>query len=96
MTLKLEWLDGESLPYRQPDPLYPNGVDIEERAGASPTCFTTLPYPAPRCGVWVISCPDCKKTVVITAAGRADDARSARVTCLRTYAAPTLSQGGAQ
>jgi hypothetical protein len=82
VLLELEWVDGESLPSRRPDPLYPEGVDIEERAGTSPTCFTALPYPAPRCGVWVINCPQCGKTVVITAAGRADDARSARIACL--------------
>jgi hypothetical protein len=79
--LQVEWIDAGRDAECPADPLYPQGVDIEERAGAARTCFTRLRYPAVRCGVWQISCPHCPRVAVVTAAGRADDPRSFRMAC---------------
>lgn len=48
-----------------------------------PHCFTPLPYPAPQCGHWLVECDECPFSVIITAAGRADDPISVRVACPR-------------
>jgi hypothetical protein len=80
-SLKIEWLDGGRERQGLADPSYPDGVHVVERAEAAKNCFTKLPYSAPRCGQWSISCGKCGKRVLITAAGRADDPRSIAVAC---------------
>ena len=35
----------------------------------------------PCCGIWSIHCRACRKTVMVTAAGFADDPRSVRIGC---------------
>jgi len=62
-----------------PDPAYPNGkkIDLE----IQPNCEVQLPYPAPECGQFVITCNDCKAAVIATAAGRPDDPVSITVPC---------------
>jgi hypothetical protein len=81
MTLKATWVDGHRLPRAKPDPEYPNGIDVDTSGGAVETCVTTLPYPAPRCGMYVVACDKCWMRVVVTTAGRIDDPRSLKVAC---------------
>lgn len=45
------------------------------------TCETRLPYPAARCGTYVIECSKCGLSVACTTAGRPDDPRLARLPC---------------
>ena len=64
------------------DPNYPDGIDIDASEGLVPFCVARLPYPAPECGVFLVSCSECLKQVAITAAGRADDPKTVQIACL--------------
>ena len=66
-----------------PNPDFLDGVEIDGTNGdrSIASCLTTIPYPAPECGQWLLTCRLCSLTVLITAAGRPDDPRSARVPC---------------
>jgi hypothetical protein len=81
MTLTVRWIDGKREPVCPPNPLYPNGIDIDLSRGASVTCSAALPYPALRIGGFAIDCPVCGQSAYITTAGRADDPRSIKVAC---------------
>lgn len=97
MTLQVEWVDGGREPRMPPDPRYPDGIDLDEtthqridvKSGAvisadadRKSCFTFLrPYPAPRCGSFVIECDVCGLRAIVTTAGRRDDPRSVRLPC---------------
>lgn len=79
--MKIEWIDREREPQCAPNPKHPNGIDVD-MSGGGPSCYTELPYPAKRCGVYVVECEKCGLRVGITTAGRADDPRSAKLGCL--------------
>ena len=78
---EVEWVDGKRWPQCQPDPRYPEGIDIDSSDGSSASCMTPLPYPAPRVGKYVLHCMLCGQRVLITVAGRPDDPRSCRLAC---------------
>lgn len=40
-----------------------------------------LPYPAERCGVYLVTCDKCGYSAAITTAGRVDDPRSVTIPC---------------
>jgi hypothetical protein len=82
-ALVVEWLDAGREPRSPPDKRFPNGVDADVSLGAAVTCATPLPYPAKRCGQYVITCPTCDVRVMVTTAGRVDDPRSVKIACLR-------------
>ena len=82
--LRVRWLDAGCKPQYPPDPLYPNGIKVDLSRGASVVCEIALPYPAPRCGQWMVSCRRCGQVNIITAAGRVDDPRSVRIACHAT------------
>lgn len=63
-----------------PNPEYPEGVDINLADGAV-SCHADIPYPAPECGIFVVSCDTCKWSIGITAAGRPDDPRTIQLAC---------------
>ena len=82
--LAVEWHDHGREPQCKPDPNYPDGKDIRAvRNDDVPTCHTTLPYPAKRCGVYLVHCDTCQLSVGVTTAGRPDDPRSLTVECLK-------------
>lgn len=81
MTLSVRWIDRHREPQAKPNPLYPNGIDLDISGGASATCRTSLPYPAKRIGYYFIKCETCGLTTVVTTAGRSDDPRSVNVAC---------------
>lgn len=83
MALTKIWLDAGREPQCGPNPDYPTGIDLDASGGATPTCSTTLDYPAKRCGVWFLECSICHLTLGITTAGRPDDPKSIRVPCRR-------------
>jgi hypothetical protein len=84
VTFKVEWIDHEREPRNPPNPEFPDGVDIDMRGESSaPSCHTKLPYPALRCGYYVVECEICGLRVAVTTAGRRDDPRSIRITCRR-------------
>ena len=83
-NLNVEWIDSFRDPQNDPNPDYPNGIDFDVVDGIdTPACYTDLPYPAKRCGRFVITCRTCDLTVMVTTAGRPDDPKSIRVPCKR-------------
>lgn len=81
--MKIEWLDKGVEPRCAPNPEFPNGRDIDLSDGAERTCSADLPYPARRCGLYVIECEECLLRVGITTAGRVDDPKSVKFACGR-------------
>ena len=59
------------------DSAHPDGIDIDATNGEEGV-WVDLPYPAPECGVFVITGSDIGN-VVITVAGRPDDPRRVKV-----------------
>jgi hypothetical protein len=80
-VLKITWIDRGLEPQCQPNPRYPTGIDIDVTNGARRSCKTDLPYPAQRCGLWLVQCENCGNNIIITTAGRVDDPRSVRLPC---------------
>jgi hypothetical protein len=83
MTAKLAvaWIDAKREPKSQPDPRYPKGIDFDMSKGAEKTCSTNLPYPARRCGLYLVTCKTCGQRTMVTTAGRRDDPRSIKLAC---------------
>ena len=85
MTIEVVFLDSGREPQCKPDPKYPNGRDIEIPRGSIPGnstwCCSNLPYPAPRCGVYEITCNNCGLKVALTVTGRVDDPRTITIPC---------------
>lgn len=79
--LIIQWLDLKREPQCPPDPKHPLGVDFDISEGAERVCSVPLPYPAKRCGVYVVTCDVCRLRIAITTAGRPDDPRSLKVAC---------------
>lgn len=82
MSFKVKWIDGKRSPQSAPDHRYPNGVDLDMRVDADePACRCDLPYPAKRCGVYMVECRKCSVRVMVTTAGRTDDPRTVHISC---------------
>lgn len=79
--ITVTWHDGGREPQCDPDPRYPNGIDLDVSEGTKPTCKVEFPYPAKRCGHYVVHCQDCGLKGAITTAGRVDDPRSLTMAC---------------
>lgn len=79
--MKVLWIDKGREPQCPPDPAHPLGIDVDVSDGAEATCTTALPYPAKRCGYYIITCPVCGYGVAVSTAGRPDDPRSVKVPC---------------
>lgn len=80
-VLIVEWIDHGREPQCAPNPKYSAGVDVDISGGAERACTTKLPYPAQRCGAYVVTCEVCGTRVGVTTAGRPDDPRSVKVAC---------------
>lgn len=78
---KVEWFDHEREPQCPPNPAYPEGIDLRTADGAANHCTVPLPYPAKRCGVYLVECGRCGLRVACTTAGRPDDPRSIELRC---------------
>lgn len=81
MGFDIRWHDAKREPTQQPDPRYPDGIDLDLAGPLQPACSTLLPYPAKRCGAFLIRCTTCGWTGVVSTAGRPDDPRSVRIPC---------------
>jgi hypothetical protein len=81
MKLTVKWIDRGREPTEKPNPNYPNGIDLDQTIVGQRSCKTDLPYPAKRCGYYVVHCLKCKYTTIITTAGRPDDPKSVKVPC---------------
>ena len=78
---KIEWLDAKREPQCEPNPAYPDGIDLDCSLGWPQTCTVALPYPARRCGSYFVRCGKCGQSVGCTTAGRPDDPRSIKMAC---------------
>lgn len=80
---EIRWLDRGRPPRVPPSPQFPEGKDVNLTLPGEPGCTVQLPYPCPHpnVGAWMVRCLTCGTTVMITAASRPDDARSARIPC---------------
>jgi hypothetical protein len=76
----VEWNDGKREPQCPSDPAYPDGIDVDVSSGKT-ACVVSLPYPAKRCGFYVVRCRLCDFSVALTTAGRRDDPRSIKIPC---------------
>ena len=81
MKFEITWYDAGREPRSPPDPAYPDGIDVDMSNRATQTCQTALPYPAKRCGQYLVKCETCGLTTIVTTAGRRDDPRSVRLRC---------------
>lgn len=79
--MKVEWIDRGREPMSASDPRFPNGQDNDISRGAERSCYQELPYPAKRCGLYIVECERCGYRAAITTAGRPDDPRSIRIPC---------------
>lgn len=79
--MKVKWIDYKREPRCAPNPAFPNGIDLDATVEGEKFCQTELPYPAKRCGVYVVECPICGTRVTATTAGRPDDPKSIKVPC---------------
>jgi hypothetical protein len=79
--LTVVWIDDGCEPLSAPDPNFPAGRDIGLSGDAVATCRTDLPWPAKRCGVYVVECRRCGTKVAVSTAGRPDDPRSLIIPC---------------
>jgi hypothetical protein len=64
-----------------PDPNYPHGMAFPAPPGTMVSCKVELPFPAPECGFYEVRCLTCNMSVLISVAGRVDDARSLQLPC---------------
>ncbi len=86
---KIDWVDHHREPQCKPNPDYPDGIDIDVTQGEETTCTVALPYPARRCGLYIVACTLCGYRMALTTAGRPDDPRSVKLPCIlkgRTHA----------
>lgn len=81
MTHKIEWLDSGREPKCAPDPDFPIGEDVNMAMPGRESCKVDLPYPARRCGCFIVECEKCGLRVGVTTAGRPDDPRSLTMAC---------------
>jgi len=81
MTLTFKWIDRGFAASNPANPRYPSGIDLDVSKGAPRTCKVALPYPAQRCGMFLVKCETCGQNAVVTTAGRTDDPRSVTVAC---------------
>lgn len=81
----VRWVDSGREPLCGPNPSFLEGRDLDVSQGAERACVLELPYPARRCGVYVIECKTCGLAVGFTTAGRPDDPRRVKFACKPKY-----------
>lgn len=81
IDMKISWLDAGREPQCPSNRAYPLGIEVDLSQGSALTCKVSLPYPARRCGAWVVECRICGLRIALTAAGRPDDPHTVKVAC---------------
>lgn len=81
-VFEIMWVDRGRYPQVPSNPAFPDGIHLDITRGAEVYCSTPLPYPAKRCGEYVIRCSICRRVLVVcTTTGRPDDPRSIKFGC---------------
>ena len=84
MTIDVTFLDAGRSPTEKPNPKFPDGMAINLNVNPiAKSCTKNLPWPAPRCGSYIVTCRECGFTAGVTVAGRADDPRIITIPCKR-------------
>ena len=81
-TFKVEWFDLGREALFPPDPLIPDGLDLDLTFGRK-GCVAALPYPARGSGIHYAECTVCGANILIAATGRADDPKTIKMPCRR-------------
>lgn len=85
MAIDVTFLDSGREPQCKPDPRFPDGRHIrlmpEKPEADHKSCTYNLPYPAPRCGSYVVECKTCGYRAALNVAGRPDDPRIVTLPC---------------
>lgn len=81
MKHTVEFIDLEREPRHQFLREHMHGLDLDLSRGVEDVCVVPVPWPAERCGYWMIRCAFCGLSTMITAAGRVDDPRSVKLAC---------------
>lgn len=80
--IDVKFIDSGRDPTQKADPRFPNGKRIDlTTAFDKKSCTRNVPFPAPRCGVYVVTCRTCGYSAAITVAGRADDPNMVTLPC---------------
>lgn len=81
--VEVKWIDDKREPKCPPNPRYPRGIDVVAfpAKSAHKTRKVDLPYPAKRCGWYLVKCLRCQQQTMISTAGRVDDPRSVTIEC---------------
>jgi hypothetical protein len=77
----VDWVDQHRESRYPADPSFGHGSAIDVALDALHACRVELPYPAERCGLYVVTCRACGYAISVSTAGRADDPRSVRIPC---------------
>lgn len=78
---RIEWMDRGREPQCDPNPNFPDGIDVIGHDPGTKHCWVELPYPARRCGLYIVTCDKCMTSVACTTAGRRDDPKSITLKC---------------
>lgn len=80
--IDVKFIDSGREPQQPANPKYPDGIAASLLPHAlAKGCTRNLPYPAPRCGMYLVTCRTCGYTALITVAGRADDPNKVTLPC---------------
>jgi hypothetical protein len=79
--MKIEWRDGGRESRCESNPNYPDGVVLDGTRKGQRSCRADLPYPAKRCGVYIVECEICGIRFAVTTAGRRDDPKAIILPC---------------
>jgi hypothetical protein len=82
MSIDVRFIDARRTAREPANPKYPNGMMVNLNVNPlARSCSFNLPYPAPRCGQYIVTCRTCGFSVGLTVAGRADDPRVITIPC---------------
>jgi hypothetical protein len=77
----VDWVDLHRSSDAPADPAFPAGSPIDVALDALRACRIELPWPAERCGIWLVTCQKCGLYIRLKTTGKADDPNSLRVAC---------------
>lgn len=78
--INVTWVNRGFEPRAAADPRYPDGMHLDISQGRK-ACTATLPYPARRCGYYIVECQRCDTRSIVSTAGRRDNPRSIKIAC---------------